>query len=50
MTSDRVRRMRGWSCLAAAVLVAGCAASPPASGEREYLDARTAATVTVGGW
>jgi len=48
MTSDRVRRMRGWSCLAAAALVSGCAASPPAGGEREYLDAKTAATVTVG--
>src|SRR5512139_2282260 len=48
MIFDRVRRVLGWSCLAVAAIVSGCAASPPVAGEREYLDARTAATVTVG--
>jgi len=49
MTSDCVRRRCGWTCLAVAVLVAGCATSAPGGGGREYLDAQTAATVTVGG-
>lgn len=34
--------------LVPALLVAGCAATPPDAGEREYLDEETAATVTVG--
>lgn len=34
--------------LLAAILVAGCASEPPA-GPREYLDERTAATITVAG-
>jgi hypothetical protein len=34
--------------LLASLLAAGCAATPPEAGEREYLDAETAATVTVG--
>lgn len=48
MTSDRVRRACGWSSLAVAVMLAGCATSAPGGGGREYLDAETAATVTVG--
>ena len=48
MTSDRVRRAHGWSCLAVVVLLAGCATPLPGGGEREYLDQQTAATVTVG--
>jgi hypothetical protein len=48
MTSDRVCRACGWLCLAVAVLLAGCATPAPGGGEREYLDAQTAATVTVG--
>lgn len=35
-------------CLLAALLATGCAVTPPAAGEREYLDEETAATVTVG--
>jgi hypothetical protein len=48
MTSDRVRRACGWSCLAVTVLLAGCATPAPGGGGREYLDLQTAATVTVG--
>ena len=44
-----MRRACGGSCLAAFVLLAGCATPAPGGGEREYLDAQTAATVTVGG-
>lgn len=48
MTSDRVRRACGWSCLAVVVLLAGCATPAPGGAGREYLDEQTAATVTVG--
>lgn len=48
MTSDCVRLACGGSCLALALLLVGCAAAP-IGGQREYLDAQTAATVTVGG-
>lgn len=42
------RELRGWLAVAVAVgVLAGCAAAP-ADGTREYLDERTAATVTVG--
>lgn len=49
MTSDHAAYgCRVWACLLAAAAVAGCAATSPASGEREYVDVQTAATVTVG--
>lgn len=48
MTSERAAGMRIASILLAAALLAGCATSAPAGGEREYLDEATAATVTVG--
>ena len=42
------RRWRVLACLLAVAAAAGCAATTPAGGEREYLDEQTAATVTVG--
>lgn len=48
MTSDRARRRVGALVVMAATSLGGCAASGPASGEREYLDAKTVATITVG--
>jgi len=61
MTSDPGRRsvhrsarsvflpaVRAAACALAAAILAGCAATAPASGGREYLDEKTAATVTVG--
>lgn len=48
MTSDRARRRVGALVVMAATSLAGCAASGPVSQQREYLDAKTVATVTVG--
>lgn len=39
---------RAAACVLSVAMLAGCAASSPANGEREYLDGKTAATVTVG--
>lgn len=47
MTSEHVLRGRRWLGVLAALCLAGCATSGAPRGEREYLDARTAATVTV---
>lgn len=47
MTSDRARPCTVHVCLLLSVLLAGCTATAPVA-EREYLDAATAATVTVG--
>ncbi|MCJ7452571.1 MAG: hypothetical protein MUO39_08865 [Steroidobacteraceae bacterium] len=49
MTCDRDRSLRGLRHLAvaAAALAAGACASPPSDGPRQYLDEKSAATVTV---
>lgn len=49
MTSDRDRSLPGLRKLAVAAmaLVAGACASPPSEGTRQYLDEKSAATVTV---
>jgi hypothetical protein len=49
MTSERwLACGRGLALVLAALLAAGCATPESASGEREYLDQVTAATITVG--
>jgi len=49
MTSDRDRPLRSLRRLVAAIvaLAAGACASPPSDGPRQYLDEKSAATVTV---
>lgn len=54
MTSERRRAGQGapgaraWAIVLAGLLAVGCA-TEPSSGDREYMDEATAATVTVGG-